>query len=431
MSENQTAKIIIEGKEHEYPVMIGSENEKAIDLRQFRKETGYITFDDGYGNTGSCLSNITFIDGEKGILRYRGIPIEQLAEKSSFLCAAYLIIYGKLPNETDLNEFRKKVAKKAHLHVDFKHHFEGFPKAAHPMAVLSSMLNSLGSYYPHMSTNNREQDLEQFDETAALLISKVRTIAAATYRMNMGLPFIYPRKDLRYVENFLHMMFTEPYEQYIAPKEVSDALDLFFLLHADHEQNCSTSTVRMVASSGANLFASVSAGVSALWGPLHGGANAAVVKMLQEIHDSGDDGSRYIRAAKDGKARLMGFGHRVYKNYDPRATIFGQAAERVLKALGREDPLLDIAHHLEQAALSDDYFIQRKLYPNVDFYSGIVLKAIGIPVEMFTVMFAIGRMPGWIANWKEMAETSTKIHRPRQVYTGPTISDYTPIEERK
>lgn len=430
MSENQTAKIIIEGKEHEYPVMIGSENEKAIDLRKFRKETGYITFDDGYGNTGSCISDITFIDGEKGILRYRGIPIEQLAEKSSFLCAAYLIIYGKLPNETELNGFREKVAKKAHLHVDFKHHFEGFPKTAHPMAVLSAMLNSLGCYYPHMSTNNREQDLEQFDETAALLISKVRTIAAATYRMGAGLPFIYPRKDLRYVENFLHMMFTEPYEQYVAPKEVSDALDLFFLLHADHEQNCSTSTVRMVASSGANLFASVSAGVSALWGPLHGGANAAVVKMLQEIHDNGDDGSRYIRAAKEGKARLMGFGHRVYKNYDPRAKIFGQAAERVLKALGREDPLLDIAHHLEQAALSDDYFIQRKLYPNVDFYSGIVLKAIGVPVEMFTVMFAIGRMPGWIANWKEMAETTTKIHRPRQIYSGPNKTDYLPLEER-
>ena len=430
MSENQTAKIIIEGKEHEYPVMIGSENEKAIDLRKFRKETGYITFDDGYGNTGSCTSNITFIDGETGILRYRGIPIEQLAEKSTFLCAAYLIIYGKLPNETELNGFRAKVAEKAHLHVDFKHHFEGFPKTAHPMAVLSAMLNSLGCYYPHMSTNNREQDLEQFDETAALLISKVRTIAAATYRMGVGLPFIYPRKDLRYVENFLHMMFTEPYEQYVAPKEVSDALDLFFLLHADHEQNCSTSTVRMVASSGANLFASVSAGVSALWGPLHGGANAAVIKMLQEIHDNGDDGSRYIRAAKEGKARLMGFGHRVYKNYDPRAKIFGQAAERVLKALGREDPLLDIAHHLEQAALSDDYFIQRKLYPNVDFYSGIVLKAIGVPVEMFTVMFAIGRMPGWIANWKEMAETTTKIHRPRQIYTGANKTDYIPLEER-
>ncbi len=430
MSEKQTAKIIIEGKEHEYPVMVGTENEKAIDVRQLRKETGYITFDDGYGNTGSCQSNITFIDGEKGILRYRGIPIEQLAEKSTFLCSAYLIIYGKLPNQEELNAFRSKVAMKSRLHVDFKHHFEGFPPKAHPMAVLSSMLNSLGCYYPDMSSNDREQDLEHFDEAAALLISKVRTIAAATYRMSMGYPFIYPRKDLRYAENFLHMMFTEPYDQYVPPKEVSDALDLFFLLHADHEQNCSTSTVRMVASGGANLFASVSAGVCALWGPLHGGANAAVIKMLQEIHDSGDDGSRFIRAAKDGKARLMGFGHRVYKNYDPRAKIFGKAAEKVLKALGREDPLLDIAHHLEQAALKDDYFIQRKLYPNVDFYSGIVLKAIGIPVDMFTVMFAIGRMPGWIANWKEIAETSRKIHRPRQIYMGPNKQDYVPLEKR-
>ena len=430
MSENQTAKIVIEGKEHEYPVIVGTENEKAIDVRQLRKETGYITFDDGYGNTGSCLSNITFIDGEKGILRYRGIPIEQLAEKSTFLCSAYLIIYGKLPNEKELNTFRKKVAQKSRLHVDFKHHFEGFPPRSHPMAVLSSMLNSLGCYYPEMSSNDREQDLEYFDEAAALLISKVRTIAAATYRMSMGYPFIYPRKDLRYAENFLHMMFTEPYDQYVPPKEVSDALDLFFLLHADHEQNCSTSTVRMVASGGANLFASVSAGVCALWGPLHGGANAAVIKMLQEIHNSGDDGSRFIRAAKDGKARLMGFGHRVYKNYDPRAKIFGRAAEKVLKALGREDPLLDIAHHLEQAALKDDYFIERKLYPNVDFYSGIVLKAIGIPVDMFTVMFAIGRMPGWIANWKEIAETSRKIHRPRQVYMGPNKRDYIPLDQR-
>ncbi len=431
MSKDLTGKIILEGKEYEYPVIVGTENEKAIDIRKLRADSGYISFDDGYANTGSCKSDITFIDGEKGILRYRGIPIEQLAEKSTFLCAAHLIIYGELPNEQKLNAFREKVAGRARLHEDFKHHFEGFPPKAHPMAVLSSMLNSIGCYYPEMSSNNREQDLEQFDEAAALLISKVRTIAAATYRMSQGLPFIYPRKDLRYVENFLHMMFTEPYHPYNPPKEVVDALDLFLLLHADHEQNCSTSTVRMVASGGANMFASVSSGVCALWGPLHGGANAAVIKMLQEIHDSGDDGSRFIRAAKEGKARLMGFGHRVYKNYDPRAKIFGQAAERVLKALGRQDPLLDIAHHLEQAALSDDYFVERKLYPNVDFYSGIVLKAIGIPVDMFTVMFAIGRMPGWIANWKEIAETSRKIHRPRQIYTGSAKRDYVPMSQRK
>ncbi|MFO7724033.1 MAG: citrate synthase [Oceanipulchritudo sp.] len=430
MSKEEVAKITIEGKEFTYPVIVGSENEKAIDTRKLRSETGYITFDEGYGNTGSCLSDITFIDGEKGILRHRGIPVNQLAENSTFLCTAFLIIYGHLPNEHELNGFRSQVAGAARLHEDFRHHFEGFPPNAHPMAVLSSMLNSLGCYYPEMSSNNREQDLELFSDTAALLISKVRTIAAMTYRMSQGLPFVYPRSDLRYVENFLHMMFTEPYHKYEAPKEVTEALDLFFLLHADHEQNCSTSTVRMVASGGANLFASVSAGVSALWGPLHGGANSAVIRMLEQIHARGDDGSRFIRDAKEGKARLMGFGHRVYKNYDPRAKIFGAAAERVMKALGREDPLLDIARHLEKAALEDAYFVERKLYPNVDFYSGIVLKAIGIPVEMFTVMFAIGRMPGWIANWKEIAESSNRIHRPRQIYTGETKRDWIPIEKR-
>ena len=430
MSEAEKARIIVGGKEYTYPVITGTENEKAIDTRSLRTDSGYITFDEGYGNTGSCESGITFIDGEQGILRHRGIPIEQLAEKSTFLCVAYLIIYGKLPTREELDSFRAKVAGAANLHEDFKHHFEGFPPNSAPMAVLSSMLNSLGSYYPEMSSNNRDQDLEHFDLTAALLISKVRTIAAMTYRMSNGLPFNYPRKDLRYVENFLHMMFTEPYDAYQPQTEVSEALDLFLLLHADHEQNCSTSTVRMVASGGANLFASVSAGVCALWGPLHGGANSAVIKMLEEIHAAGDDGSRFIQDAKDGKARLMGFGHRVYKNYDPRAKIFGKAAERVLKALGRQDPLLDIARTLEQAALEDEYFIERKLYPNVDFYSGIVLKAIGIPVEMFTVMFAIGRMPGWIANWKEIAESSQRIHRPRQVYVGPNQRDYVAIEER-
>jgi citrate synthase len=430
-TSSPTAEIVIDGKSYTYPVIVGSENEKAIDIRKLRSDSGCITFDDGYGNTGSCLSRITFIDGEKGILRYRGIPIEQLAEQSTFLCAAYLIIYGELPNTQQLEDFRAKIARDSHLHEDFKHHFQGFPKNSHPMAVLSSMLNSLGCYYPEMSSNNREQDIEFFDDAATLLISKVRTIAAMTYRMRRGLPFNHPRKDLRYVENFLHLMFTEPYDEYDARPEVTHALDLFLMLHADHEQNCSTSTVRMVASGGANLFASVSAGVGALWGPLHGGANSAVVRMLQEIHDSGDDGSRFIEDAKSGRKRLMGFGHRVYKNYDPRAKIFGHAAERVLNALGREDPLLDIARHLENAALNDEYFIERKLYPNVDFYSGIVLKAIGIPVDMFTVMFAIGRMPGWIANWKEIAEMSNRIHRPRQIYIGPNKRDYVPKAKRK
>jgi citrate synthase len=430
MSSSPQAKIIIDGKEYSYPIIVGSEQEKAIDTRKLRSDTGYITFDDGYGNTGSCLSNISFIDGEKGILRHRGVPIEQLAEQSTFLCTAYLVIYGELPKAAELDAFRYKIARGSSLHEDFRHHFQGFPSNSHPMAILSSMLNALGTYYPQMSSNDRDQDLEHFDDAAAVLISKVRAIAAMTYRMRRGLPYNYPRKDLRYVENFLHMMFSEPFEPYEPTPEVSNALDLFLLLHADHEQNCSTSTVRMVASGGANLFASVSAGVSALWGPLHGGANSAVVKMLEQIHASGDDGSQFIEDAKTGKARLMGFGHRVYKNYDPRAKIFGKAAEKVMKALGVDDPLLDIARKLEQAALEDEYFVERKLYPNVDFYSGIVLKAIGIPTDMFTVMFAIGRMPGWIANWKEIAETSKRIHRPRQIYTGPTKRDYVPIKQR-
>jgi len=430
MSEEKTATLKIDGKELTYPVIVGTENEHAIDTRTLRKDTGYITFDEGYGNTGSCLSRITYIDGEKGILRHRGIPINQLAEKSTFLCVAYLIIYGELPTQEELDAFRQKIAEAANLHEDFKHHFEGFPPNSHPMAVLSSMLNSLGCYYPEMSTNNRERDLECFDDAAALLISKVRTIAAMTYRMSQGRPFNYPRKNLRYVENFLHMMFTNPYDEYEIIPEVSHALDLFLLLHADHEQNCSTSTVRMVASGGANLFASVSAGVSALWGPLHGGANSAVVRMLEQIHARGDDGSQFIEDAKNGKARLMGFGHRVYKNYDPRAKIFGKAAEKLLAALGKQDALLDIARNLEKAALEDAYFIERKLYPNVDFYSGIVLKSLGIPVDMFTVMFAIGRMPGWIANWKEIAENNKRIHRPRQIYIGPNERDYVPKEKR-
>lgn len=415
---SEIATISIDGKDYQYPVISGTEGEKAVDVRTLRADTGYITFDDGYGNTGSCLSDITFINGEVGILRHRGIPIEELAEHSSFLSTAYLVIYGHLPTEEESKAFSKLIAGNAALHEDIRHHFSGFPVGSHPMAVLSAMLNALGCYHSEMTTNNREQDIEHFDEAAGLLISKVRTIAAMTYRMHAGLPFVWPKKNLGYVKNFLHMMFSEPYDDYDPTPEVVRALDLFFLLHADHEQNCSTSTVRMVASGGANMFASVSAGVSALWGPLHGGANTAVIKMLQTIHDSGDDGSKFIELAKSGKARLMGFGHRVYKNYDPRAKILGEAAEVLLGSMGKPDPLLDIARHLENAALEDDYFIKRKLYPNVDFYSGIILKSIGIPVEMFTVMFAIGRMPGWIANWREIALGSNRIHRPRQIYTG-------------
>lgn len=428
--ENTTGTIRLGSENFEFPIIEGTEGEKALDTRTLRAKSGCITFDEGYGNTGSCISDITFINGEKGILRHRGYAIEELAEHSSFLETAMLVIYGSLPQKSCLSAFRKQVRESASIHTGMHSHFDGFPTSAHPMAILSSMLNSLGAYYPKMSSNNREQDLAYFDETAALLISKVRTIAAMTYRMKMGLSFVHPAEK-RYTENFLHMMFSEPYSEYDDKHGAGKALDLFLMLHADHEQNCSTSTVRMVASGGANLFASVSAGVCALWGPSHGGANMAVIKMLEEIHAAGDDGSKFIEAAKKGEAKLMGFGHRVYKNYDPRAKILGKSAEGILASIGMNDPLLDIARKLEQAALEDEYFVSRKLYPNVDFYSGIILKAIGIPVEMFTVMFAIGRMPGWIANWKEIAENpKSRIHRPRQIYSGETQRDYVQIVDR-
>jgi citrate synthase len=427
----KTATITIGDQTYTYPIIVGTENEHAIDVRQLRSDSKHITFDEGYGNTGSCESAITYIDGEKGILRNRGYSIDDLAKNSGFIETAYLIIYGELPTANELANFRQKIQVNAAIHTNMNSIFDGFSADARPMAILSSMLNALGCYYPQMASNDREQDLEHFDDAAALLISKVRTIAAMAYRKRMGLPFVHPRKDLRYTQNFLHMMFTLPYEPFEDEFGLADALDLFLLLHADHEQNCSTSTVRMVASSGANLFASVAAGVCALWGPLHGGANTAVVQMLERIHASGDDGRQFIEAAKAGKAKLMGFGHRVYKNYDPRAKIIGDVAASVLEKMGVEDPLLDIARNLEAAALSDDYFIERKLYPNVDFYSGLILKAAGIPVDMFTVMFAIGRLPGWIANWKEIASnTKSRIHRPRQVYTGPNLRPYVPMESR-
>lgn len=427
----KTASIHIEDKVYTYPVISGTEGEHAIDVRRLRKDSGYITFDEGYANTGSCESSITFIDGEKGILRNRGYPIEELAKHSGFLEVAYLIIYGELPTADQSRVFRAKVTENTAIHTNMHALFDGFPSSSNPMAILSSMLNALGCYYPEMASNNREQDLEHFDDAAALLISKVRTLAAMAYRKEMGLPFVYPKHDLRYAANFLHMMFTEPYKPFEDHAGLTEAIDLFLLLHADHEQNCSTSTVRMVASSGANLFASVAAGVCALWGPLHGGANTQVIRMLEAIHRDGDDGSRFIESAKAGKSRLMGFGHRVYKNYDPRAKIIGETVEKVLSKLGVNDPLLDIARHLEQAALNDPYFVERKLYPNVDFYSGMILRAAGIPVEMFTVLFAIGRLPGWIANWHEIATSgNTKIHRPRQIYTGPTERHFVPIENR-
>jgi citrate synthase len=426
----KTAELILDGKTCKLPIVEGTEKERAIDISALRNDTGYITLDDGYGNTGSCQSRITFIDGEEGILRYRGIPIEELAEKSTFIEVAHLIIMGRLPNSAELRRFSDLLTENELLNEAMKYHYEGFPPHAHPMAILSSMINAASCFYPELLT---EAMRERFDVQSARLLSQVRTIAAFAYRKSHGLPAIYPKPDLKYTANFLHMMFSLPNRDYDLKPEAVKALDLIFLLHADHEQNCSTATVRMVASSRANLFASAAAGVCALWGPLHGGANQAVLEMLEAIHKSGDDGSKFIAAAKDKNSgkRLMGFGHRVYKNYDPRAKIIKKACDGVLAKLHISDPLLDIAKHLEEAALRDSYFVERKLYPNVDFYSGIIMRAIGIPVEMFTVMFAIGRMPGWIANYKEVMEAPTRIYRPRQVYIGPTVNHYTPIKERK
>lgn len=425
------AELTLDGKKYQLPLVVGTEQEGAIDISSLRSQTGYITLDDGYGNTGSCKSAITFIDGEKGILRYRGIPIEELAEKSTFIEVAHLIIFGKLPTSAELRRFSDLFTANELLNEAMKHHFEGFPAHAHPMAILSSMINAASCFFPELYEGDMK---ENFDVQAARLLSQVRTIAAFAYRMSRGLPSIYPRPELKYTANFLHMMFSLPYKDVDLKPEMVKALDMIFLLHADHEQNCSTATVRMVASSKANLFASAAAGVCALWGPLHGGANQAVLEMLQAIHKSGDDGSKFIQAAKDKSSgkRLMGFGHRVYKNYDPRAKIIKKACDNLLAQLQINDPLLDIAKKLEETALRDSYFVERKLYPNVDFYSGIIMRALGIPVEMFTVMFAIGRMPGWIANYKEvMEDAGSRIYRPRQVYVGPTLNSYVPIKERR
>lgn len=427
---DKTAELIFEGKTSKLPIVEGSEHERAIDIAALRNETGLITLDDGYANTGSCQSKITFIDGEAGILRYRGIPIEELAEKSTFIEVAHLIILGRLPNSAELRRFSDLLTDNELLNEAMKHHFEGFPVTAHPMAILSSMINAASCFYPELLADQKH---DHFEVSAARLLSQVRTIAAFAYRKSRGLPIIYPQPDLKYTANFLHMMFSLPFKDYELKPEAVKALDLIFLLHADHEQNCSTATVRMVASSRANLFASAAAGVCALWGPLHGGANQAVLEMLQAIHDSGDNGSRFIAAAKDKNSgkRLMGFGHRVYKNYDPRAKIIKKACDDMLAKLHISDPLLDIAKHLEEAALQDSYFVERKLYPNVDFYSGIIMRAIGIPLEMFTVIFAIGRMPGWIANYKEVMEAPTRIYRPRQIYIGPGLNHYSALKDRK
>ena len=426
----QTVEMILDGSTLELPTIVGSEGEVGINISPLRDQSGCITLDPGYGNTGACESAITFIDGEKGILRYRGYDIAELAEKSSFIEVAFLLIHGELPNRRQLAEFSNMLTENQMLHEGMRFHFEGFPTTAHPMAILSAMINASSAYYPNL-INRRE---ERFPYHAARLISQVRTIAAFSYRKAHGLPAIYPKTTLKYTANLLHMMFSHPGEDCELKPEIVRALDLIFLLHADHEQNCSTATVRMVASSRANLFASAAAGVCALWGPLHGGANQAVLEMLGTIHRDGDDGTKFLNEVKDkaNNRRLMGFGHRVYKNFDPRAVIIKQQCDKVLAQLHKSDPLLDIAKKLEEIAIHDDYFVSRKLYPNVDFYSGIIMRAIGIPLDMFTVMFAIGRMPGWIANYKEvMEDPHSRIARPRQIYTGPTLRPFVPLENRQ
>jgi citrate synthase len=414
----------------ELPLVVGTENERAIDIAQLRSHTGTVTIDPAFMNTASTKSAITFIDGDKGILRYRGIPIELLAEKSTFVETAYLLIYGNLPTEAQLRAWSETLTRHSLLHEDMKHFFEGFPPTAHPMAILSAMVTALSSYYPDsLDVDN----VDQRDLMIARLISKVRTIAAFAYKKSIGQPFVYPKNSLSYCANFLNMMFSVPAEEYEIDPELVQVINLLLILHADHEQNCSTSTVRMVGSSKANLFASITAGICALWGSLHGGANQEVLEMLELIHADGGDVSKYVRLSKDRSShfRLMGFGHRVYKNFDPRAKIIKAAADKVLGRLGKKDPLLDIAKALEEAALKDTYFVERKLYPNVDFYSGIIYRAMGFPTNMFTVLFALGRLPGWVAHWKEMMEDpTTKIARPRQIYTGPAVRDYVPIDRR-
>ena len=426
----KTAQLIVDGKTYELPIVTGSEGERAIDITRLRQDTGLITLDSGYANTGSCQSSITFMDGEKGILRYRGIPVEQLAEHSSFRETAYLLINDKLPSKKELNRFSIMLNDHSMVHEDMRAFFEKYPRGAHPMGILSSMINALGAFYPTIPQRSHE---EEINITVARLLSKVRTLAAMSYRISMGHKLVYPRHDLSYGANFLNMMFDSPVRPYTIDEVVVQGINVFWILHADHEQNCSTSAVRSVGSAKVNLYASISAGISALWGPLHGGANQAVVEMLQQIHDNGGDPAPFIARAKDKKDpfRLMGFGHRVYKTYDPRARIMEKTCNNILKKLKLDDPLMSIAKKLEEVALKDPYFIDHHLYPNVDFYTGIFLRAIGIPLNMFTVMFAIGRLPGWISQWQESVDDPKwRVHRPRQIYTGPRQRDYIPIEDR-
>ena len=430
LSNGQAATLNYDGRTTELPLIRGSEGERAIDIGRLRAETGLITMDRGYMNTGSCLSAITFLDGERGVLRYRGYPIEQLAEKSSFLEVAYLLIYGELPTRAQLEAWTSDVTHHTLIHEEMRRFFDSFPYDAHPMAVLASATVGLSTFY---QDSHDPFDPAAVELTIQRLIAKLPTLAAWSFKKAIGQPYVYPRNDLDYAANLLHMMFAVPAEPYEVHPDVAKALDLLLILHADHEQNCSTSTVRLVGSSQVNLYASISAGISALWGPLHGGANEAVIRTLERIAADGGNVQKYIDKAKDPKHefKLPGFGHRVYKNFDPRATIIKSAADRVLAATGADDQLFEIARQLEEVALSDEYFVKRKLYPNVDFYSGLIYRAIGFPKNMFTNCFAIGRLPGWIAQWKEMiGSADTKIGRPRQIYTGATARDYVPLEAR-
>jgi citrate synthase len=428
---NKTARLEIDGHIYEIPLIEGTEGEKALDMSRLRAQSGYITLDPAFANTGACQSAISFIDGDQGILRYRGIDIAELCEKSTFMEVSYLLIYGHLPREDEYTRFKEKVHYHSLIHEDMKSFFTSYPGHAHPMAILSAMVCSLSVYHPEL-LQPEQSDLDR-DQTITRLLSKVRVLAAFAYKRSVGEAFVYTRPELDYLSNFMHMMFTTPMTPFEPDEVIRKALDVLFILHADHEQNCSTSTVRMVGSSRANLFAALSAGICALWGPLHGGANQAVIEMLGAIHASGGDTRRYVEMAKDknNSFMLMGFGHRVYKNYDPRATIIKKYCDKVLNHLGIHDPILEIAKELEDVALTDDYFIERKLYPNVDFYSGIIYRALKIPTNMFTVMFALGRLPGWIAHWKELVEDpGMKIARPRQIYTGNSHQQYVPMPKR-
>ena len=427
---SDTIEIKYNGESFELPLTTGSENETAIDIGKLRAKTGLVTLDYGYKNTGSTMSNITYLDGENGILRYRGYKIEELAEKASFLEIAFLLIYGYLPKEKEFTEWTGLIKKHTLIHEDFRKIFEGFPSNAHPMGVLSSMVTGLTAFYPESLDPNRSMD--EVKMSIIRLIAKLPTMAAWSYKNEKGHPLMYPNNKLDYVDNFLHMMFALPTDDYKVDPVVSKAMNKLLILHADHEQNCSASTVRLVGSSGASMYASISAGINALWGPLHGGANQAVIEMLEAILADGGDTSKFMAKAKDkdDPFRLMGFGHRVYKNFDPRARILKESADEVLKAMGVTDPILDIAKKLEKHALEDEYFVKRKLYPNVDFYSGIIYRALGIPTEMFTVMFALGRLPGWIAQWLENRQNNEPIGRPRQIYTGEKVRDYVAMGDR-